>query len=97
MKRQTPKLASKEPSTMNSSSAVVTIDGQKTIVSIPCMVLSALHQANRFATRQSTSGARGPCCGMGVCQECRVQINGQLMLACITPLEPNMEIQLHHD
>ena len=97
MKRQTHNQIRKEPSTMNSSSAVVTIDGQKMIVNIPCMVLSALHQGNRFATRQSPSGARGPCCGMGVCQECRVQINGQVMLACITPVEPNMEIQLHHD
>ena len=97
MKSPTKNQARAEHGAVVSPSAVVTVEGQEITVNLPSMVLSALHQANRFATRQSGDGARGPCCGMAVCQECRVRINGQVMLACITPLEPHMEIQLHHD
>jgi D-hydroxyproline dehydrogenase subunit gamma len=40
-------------------------------------VAVALLDARQFAFRRSVSGeARGPLCGMGVCHECRVTIDG---------------------
>ena len=45
-------------------------------------------------TRRSVSGAlRGPLCGMGVCQECRVTIAGRAhRLACQTLCTPGMQV-----
>jgi aerobic-type carbon monoxide dehydrogenase small subunit (CoxS/CutS family) len=45
-------------------------------------------------TRRSVSGAlRGPLCGMGVCQECRVTIDGiQHRLACQTVCTGGMAV-----
>lgn len=36
---------------------------------------------------------RGPLCGMGICMECRVTINGQTQCrSCQTLCEPGMEV-----
>jgi succinate dehydrogenase/fumarate reductase-like Fe-S protein len=45
-------------------------------------------------TRLSVSGGmRAPVCGMGICQECRVTINGQKhQLACQTMCAQDMQI-----
>ncbi|MFH2107200.1 MAG: (2Fe-2S)-binding protein [Chrysiogenia bacterium] len=40
--------------------------------------------------------ARGPFCGMGVCYECLVTINGvPKQRSCMTEVEDNMEIQTY--
>jgi NADH dehydrogenase/NADH:ubiquinone oxidoreductase subunit G len=40
--------------------------------------------------------ARGPFCGMGVCYECLVTVNGvPKQRSCMTEVEDNMEIQIH--
>ena len=40
--------------------------------------------------------ARGPFCGMGVCYECLVTINGvPKQRSCMTEVEANMEIQIY--
>jgi hypothetical protein len=36
---------------------------------------------------------RAPFCGMGVCQECRVTVNGRRVLACQTECQPDMVIE----
>lgn len=42
-------------------------------------------------TRQSVTGQwRAPLCGMGVCHECRVLVNGRERLACQTVCEDGM-------
>lgn len=45
--------------------------------------------------RHSPGGAmRGPLCGMGVCFECRVTIDGEAhRLACLTPARNGMQVQ----
>jgi hypothetical protein len=45
-------------------------------------------------TRLSVTGmARAPVCGMGICQECRVSIDGQPhQLACQTLCRPGMQV-----
>lgn len=43
--------------------------------------------------RSVTGEARGPLCGMGVCSECRVRINGVVHVrSCMTIVEEGMEV-----
>jgi hypothetical protein len=55
---------------------------------------AAAHATGPAVTRRSVSGMlRGPLCGMGVCHECRVTIDGRAhQLACQTPCAPGMQV-----
>ncbi|MFZ1500439.1 MAG: 2Fe-2S iron-sulfur cluster-binding protein [Giesbergeria sp.] len=56
-------------------------------------VAAALAQQVPGCTRLSVSGQwRAPLCGMGVCHECRVLIDGRERLACQTICEDGMHI-----
>lgn len=58
---------------------------------------AALLQAGRAALRESPSGTpRGLFCGIGVCQECRVVVNGVVSRACITPVSAGMQVTTGH-
>ena len=62
-------------------------------VSAGSSVAAALAQQPPGHTRLSVSGKwRAPLCGMGVCHECRVLINGRERLACQTVCENGMRI-----
>ncbi|MBD1554879.1 (2Fe-2S)-binding protein [Pseudomonas typographi] len=57
-------------------------------------VAAALAYAGSSASRRSCTGQhRAPFCGMGVCQECRMQIDGQRRLACQTLCRPGMQVE----
>jgi aerobic-type carbon monoxide dehydrogenase small subunit (CoxS/CutS family) len=73
----------------------ITINGQEISVPPDTVVAVALVQAGIKASRRSRTGqARGPLCGMGVCGECRVTINGVAHLrSCQTLCLPGMEIE----
>jgi D-hydroxyproline dehydrogenase subunit gamma len=76
---------------------MLTVDGERIAVASGSSVAAAIATANeggRCVTRRSVSGAlRGPLCGMGVCQECRVTIDGvPHMLACQTVCTSGMEV-----
>ncbi len=61
-------------------------------------VMAAMANAALDTTRTSVCGTpRSALCGMGVCQECRVSINGQRRLACQTPVEDGMVVQALDD
>lgn len=79
---------------MNSSQSV-TINGQPASVPAGVSVSVALALAGSEAGRRSVSGQmRGPLCGMGVCFECRVTIDGlPHRLGCQTPVRDGMEIE----
>jgi predicted molibdopterin-dependent oxidoreductase YjgC len=64
----------------------LTIDGHHIGVEAGTTVAAALVLAGLRATRTSVSGEpRTALCGMGVCQECRVTIDGRAhVLACQT-------------
>lgn len=64
----------------------LTIDGQHIEVEAGMTVAAALVVMGLRATRRSVSGEpRAALCGMGVCQECRVTIDGRAhALACQT-------------
>lgn len=73
------------------------IDGQTVRVPADASVAAALCIANRNAlgvARISVSGqARAPFCGMGICHECRVAINGNRQLACQTRCTDGMRVE----
>lgn len=57
-------------------------------------VAAALGLWTQGIARHSVQGdPRGAFCGMGVCQECRVLVNGQRRLACQTVCTPGMVVQ----
>jgi sarcosine oxidase subunit alpha len=58
-------------------------------------VAAALLQAGQLTFRTSVSGEpRAPLCGMGICFECRVTIDGRPHIrSCQIPIREGMEIQ----
>ena len=81
---------------MNSAQTMVQfqLNGQSSKVPAGTSIAAALYLCGDGITRQSVSGqARAPVCGMGVCQECRVLVNGQSQLACQTLCAPGMVVQ----
>lgn len=57
-------------------------------------VVAALQYTGCETTRTSVTGEpRAPLCGMGVCHECRLDINGVRRLGCQTTVHENMHIQ----
>ena len=58
-------------------------------------VAAALLNAGITAFRTSVSGEpRAPLCGMGICFECRVRIDGfENVRSCLEPVREGMEIE----
>ena len=70
---------------MTVSHVQLMLDGQPMRVEAGVSVAAALRRASDGSTRLSVTGqARAPLCGMGVCQECRVDVDGRRVLACQT-------------
>lgn len=75
-------------------SVTLTVDGRP----VRCaagVTLAAVIAAQGFAgcTRRSVLGQpRAPLCGMGVCQECRVDVDGRRRLACQTMACEGMQV-----
>ena len=73
----------------------LTIDG--VIVQMPAgsMVASAILKSGKHAFRRSASGeARGPLCGMGICFECRVTVDGEAYCrSCQTTCKDGMDVR----
>ena len=70
------------------------INGQPVSVPAGCSVAAALAIAGNGVARTSVIGeARAPLCGMGICQECRVSINGVRRLACQTTCSADMRVE----
>ena len=71
----------------------VQVDGTRVRIPVGSSVAAALALHPPGRTRLSVSGQwRAPLCGMGVCHECRVLINGRERLACQTVCEDGMLI-----
>lgn len=82
--------------TTNLNAVIVLVDGHAVAVPVGSTVIAAIaHAQETVLTRRSVSGLpRGPVCGMGICQECRVTIDGRAhQLSCQTLCEPGMEIR----
>jgi predicted molibdopterin-dependent oxidoreductase YjgC len=72
----------------------LTIDGQTIKVPAGTSVASAVILARGPGFRRSVTGQlRGPLCGMGICYECRLTIDGfPQRTSCQTLCRPGMEI-----
>jgi predicted molibdopterin-dependent oxidoreductase YjgC len=70
------------------------MDGRALKVAAGTTVAAALALAGDGCSRTSVSGQRrAPLCGMGICQECRVTIDGRRRLACQTLCQQGMQVQ----
>ena len=70
------------------------VDGRSVRVAAGTSVAAALAFGGDGLARTSVSGQpRASLCGMGICQECRLRVNGQMRLACQTVCENGMHIQ----
>ncbi len=76
------------------SNMTVTVNGAPISVPSGATVAVAVSLAGQ-ACRTSVSGeARGPLCGMGICFECRVAIDGRPHCrSCQILCEPGMEVR----
>ena len=76
----------------------ITIDGEALTVPEGISVAAALALTGDPTTRQAVNGdLRAPFFGMGVCQECRVTVDGLRVLACQTLCRAGMQIERSHD
>lgn len=72
----------------------LTVDGESLLVPEGASVATALSLGGQDRCRYSVSRLpRVPFCGMGICQECRVTVNGLRRLACQTLCQPGMRIE----
>lgn len=78
-----------------SNSITVSINARAISVAPGVSVAAAIAMAGSVVTRRSVGGAaRAPLCGMGVCQECRVTIDGRPhQLSCQTLCADGMHVQ----
>jgi hypothetical protein len=80
----------------DSATRTVTLSVNGSLVSVPAGVTVAVAVAIAGqACRRSVSGEpRGPLCGMGICFECRVSINGTPHCrSCQILCAPGMEVR----
>ncbi|MFV5442930.1 2Fe-2S iron-sulfur cluster-binding protein [Acinetobacter oleivorans] len=69
------------------------INGQLVSVIEGTSVAAALAQTKSYSRLSVCGEKRTPFCGMGVCQECRVNINGLRVLACQTLCQQDMKVE----
>ncbi len=71
------------------------VNGAMVEVERGCTVSAALMRAGITAFRRSISGeSRAPLCGMGICFECRVTVNGQAHTrSCQLLCQDGMEVR----
>jgi predicted molibdopterin-dependent oxidoreductase YjgC len=73
----------------------VHVNGKPVSVAAGTIVAAAIAANGTTGFRKSVLGKmRGPLCGMGICMECRVTINGRRHCrSCQILCEPGMEIR----
>ena len=72
----------------------ITVDGRPVTAAAGCSVAVAMMNAGITDFRRSVGGEpRGPLCGMGVCYECRVTIDGRPhQKSCQVAVAAGMEV-----
>jgi hypothetical protein len=78
-----------------SDAVIVNVNGKPVSVAAGTVVAAAVVANGTTGFRKSVLGTfRGPLCGMGICMECRVTINGHKHCrSCQILCEPGMEIR----
>lgn len=71
----------------------LTVNGQPVDVPAGASVAAAVAHHTLHFRRSVHETARAPLCGMGVCFECRVTVNGVAHVrACMTPASEGMQV-----
>lgn len=72
----------------------IVVDGSAVRARGDWTIAAAMLNAGRSGFRRAVCGeVRGPLCGMGICFECRVTVDGQSdVRACVTACRPGQEI-----
>ena len=71
----------------------ITINGQSLQFSVGTSVAAAVMTVQPGFRRSVSGELRGPLCGMGICMECRVTLNGHPQeRSCQTLCTPGMEV-----
>ena len=85
--RNLPRLPMAEPVT-------ITVDGAPLAVESGTSLAAVLWSRGRWQFHRSPSGEpRGPLCGMGICFECVVTVDGvPNVRACLEPVRSGMEV-----
>ena len=69
------------------------VDGHAVEVPVGSNVAAAIARVAPHFRRSCTGQPRAPLCGMGVCFECRVAIDGiDQLRACVTPAREGMRV-----
>lgn len=88
--------ASARRATEVAGTSVLTFEGARVCCAAGTTVAAALYSAGVRSFRESAAGSRGLYCGMGVCQECLVTIDGVPgRRACMTTAAGGMRIERH--
>ncbi len=75
------------------SQLTVSVNGAEVVVPSGATVAVAVVLAGQACRMSVTGEPRGPLCGMGICFECRVAIDGNLHVrSCQTVCEQGMDI-----
>lgn len=71
------------------------VDGVSVTMPVGSMVSAAVLMSGKHAFRRSVTGElRGPLCGMGICFECRVTIDGEAhSRSCQTICKNGMDVR----
>ncbi|CAN0626108.1 hypothetical protein LIG30_2549 [Burkholderia sp. lig30] len=73
---------------------IIYLDRRALTVPDGVTVAAAVAGSGDDTTRVSCTGAeRAPFCGMGICQECRMTIDGRRRLACQTLCREGMQVE----
>ncbi|CAI0772035.1 (2Fe-2S)-binding protein [Serratia quinivorans] len=79
---------------MKQNLLTLTLNGESLCVPEGLSVAAVLSLSGLDSCRTSVTGQpRAAFCGMGICQECRVTVNGLRRLACQTLCQPGMRIE----
>jgi len=78
-------------------SVTLSVDGNSITVEAGTTVAAAIMAAGQTAFRRSVTGeARGPLCGMGICFECCVTVNGRRYVrSCQVVCQNHMDVRTH--
>jgi len=75
----------------------VIVDGAPLLAPAGQSLAAALLASGRSVLRASPGGSpRGLYCGIGVCQECRVVVDGEVVRSCVTPVRAGMSVSTGH-
>ena len=77
------------------TTVTIVVDDEERAVPAGISVAAALMELGVTAFRRSVSGEpRAPLCGMGICQECRVEIDGvSARRACLVEVEDGLLVR----